>query len=136
MIELLNSENAQKYRTDFFDINSLLNELLNNPFGNVLLYINDNNILGYLYYSDIYERAEINNIEVRQSDRNKKIGTKLLEFLTNSVDKSISLEVRKNNFAAIKLYEKFDFKAKALRKGYYQGIDGILMVREKQKESE
>ena len=52
-------------------------------------------------------------------------------FFTDSVDKSITLEVREDNLYAIKLYEKFGFIKKAIRKGYYQGIDGILMEREK-----
>ena len=58
------------------------------------------------------------------------IGTELLKRLIEMTSKSISLEVRINNYSAIKLYKKFNFQEKALRKGYYQGIDGILMVRE------
>ena len=46
------------------------------------------------------------------------------------MEKSISLEVRENNYPAIRLYKKFNFSERAIRKGYYQGIDGILMVRE------
>ena len=87
-------------------------------------------IIAYLYYSEIYERVEINNIEVEEQYRNMGIGTELLKKLTELVQKSISLEVRINNYNAIKLYKKFNFQEKAIRKGYYQGIDGILMVRE------
>ena len=43
--------------------------------------------------------------------------------------KDISLEVRENNIPAISLYEKNGFEKKAIRKGYYKGIDGILMER-------
>ena len=35
-----------------------------NPFGYYLLEIENDKIIGFLYYSDIYERAEINQIEV------------------------------------------------------------------------
>ena len=47
------------------------------------------------------------------------------------VEKSITLEVKKDNIPAINLYKKFGFQEKAIRQGYYQGVDGILMEREK-----
>ena len=47
------------------------------------------------------------------------------------VDKNITLEVKIDNTPAIKLYKKFDFEEVALRKGYYNGVDGILMERKK-----
>lgn len=130
MIKELNIEEKGLNQNAFIDLEKLKKEIENNPFGKVLLYVKDNRIVAYLYYSEIYERVEINNIEVESRYQNQKIGTKLLDFLTKTVDKTISLEVRKNNYNAIKLYKKFNFQEKALRKGYYQGIDGILMVRE------
>lgn len=130
MIKELNIEEKGLNQNAFIDLEKLKKEIENNPFGKVLLYVKDNRIVAYLYYSEIYERVEINNIEVESRYQNQKIGTKLLEFLTKTVDKTISLEVRKNNYNAIKLYKKFNFQEKALRKGYYQSIDGILMVRE------
>ena len=130
MIKELNIEEKGLNQNAFIDLEKLKKEIENNPFGKVLLYVKDNRIVAYLYYSEIYERVEINKIEVESRYQNQKIGTKLLDFLTKTVDKTISLEVRKNNYNAIKLYKKFNFQEKALRKGYYQGIDGILMVRE------
>ena len=130
MIKELNIEEKGLNQNAFIDLEKLKKEIENNPFGKVLLYVKDNRIVAYLYYSEIYERVEINNIEVESRYQNQKIGTKLLDFLTKTVDKTISLEVRKNNYNAIKLYKKFNFQEKALRKGYYQGIDGILMVRQ------
>ena len=43
---------------------------------------------------------------------------------------NITLEVSTENQKAINLYEKFEFKKKAMREKYYQGIDGILMEKE------
>lgn len=127
MIETLNfSQN----NNSFVDLKELEKELSQNPFGKILVYKKNNRIIAYLYYSEIYERVEINNIEVEEQYRNMGIGTELLKKLTESVQKSISLEVRINNYNAIKLYKKFNFQEKAIRKGYYQGIDGILMIRE------
>lgn len=127
MIETLNSNQTSN---SFVDLKELEKELSQNPFGKILVYKKDNRIIAYLYYSEIYERIEINDIEVEEQYRNMGIGTELLNKLTEIVQKSISLEVRINNYNAIKLYKKFGFQEKAIRKGYYQGIDGVLMVRE------
>lgn len=104
-------------------------EIKINPFAKYLLYIESNEIIGYLYYSDIYDRVEINQIEVEEIHRNCGIGTKLLKKLIDSVQKDITLEVKIDNIPAIKLYKKFNFEEKAIRKGYYKGKDGILMER-------
>ena len=127
MIETLNSNQTSN---SFVDLKELEKELSQNPFGKILVYKKENRIIAYLYYSEIYERVEINDIEVEEQYRNMGIGTELLNKLTEIVQKSISLEVRINNYNAIKLYKKFGFQEKAIRKGYYQGNDGILMVRE------
>lgn len=130
MLIELSAEELLKEKASFIDLNELSKEIGKNPFGKVLVYKENNEIIAYLYYSEIYERIEINNIEVKSDSRNKGIGTKLLKKLTETVEKSISLEVRENNYPAIRLYKKFNFSERAIRKGYYQGIDGILMVRE------
>ena len=114
---------------DFLEEQGVKERLNKNPFGKYLVYI-DKEILGYIYYSDIYERVEINNFIVKEIHRNCGIGNKLLKFLTDTVDKTISLEVKIDNYNAIHLYEKYGFKKQAIRKNYYDGIDGILMVKE------
>lgn len=106
---------------------TIQDDLKNNPFGHYLLEIDNNKIIGYLYYSDIYERAEINQIEVEVSHRNCGKASDLLKKMIDIVEKSITLEVKIDNIPAINLYKKFGFEEKAIRKGYYQGIDGILM---------
>ena len=130
MLIELSAEKLLKEKASVIDLNELSKEIGKNPFGKVLVYKENDEIIAYLYYSEIYERIEINNIEVKSDSRNKGIGTKLLKKLTETVEKSISLEVRENNYPAIRLYKKFNFSERAIRKGYYQGIDGILMVRE------
>ena len=49
--------------------------------------------------------------------------------LIEKLQKNITLEVKQTNASAIHLYEKNGFKKVAIRKGYYNGIDGILMER-------
>ncbi len=103
----------------------------NSPFSKRLEYQKNEITMGYLDYSLIYDRIEIDNILVLEEYRNKKIGTKLLEYLimisTNNNLKNITLEVRKSNFIAIHLYEKMGFVKVAIRKYYYGNEDAILM---------
>ena len=106
-------------------------ELEVNPFARFIIETEDNKIIAYLYYSDIYDRAEINQIEVDVFHRNCGKASNLMEIMLEAVEKSITLEVKKDNLVAIHLYKKYGFKEKAIRKGYYHGVDGILMEREK-----
>ena len=99
-----------------------------NPFSHFVVYKKNKNIIGYLYYSLIYDRIEINQIEVLKSEQHKGIGTLLMDYLIKK-NMDITLDVKKDNVNAIKLYEKFNFKKVAIRKGYYNGVDGVLMER-------
>ena len=118
--ELNNSFISKKYMEE---------ELKNNPFGKVLILKENNEIIGYIYYSDIYERAEINQFEINSIHRNCGKGNILLKELINKLQKDITLEVKEDNIPAIKVYEKNGFVKTAIRKGYYNGVDGILMER-------
>ena len=130
MFKTITKDNINDLEYDnFLEEKEVKESLNNNPFGKYLIY-QDKEILGYIYYSDIYERVEINNFLVKEIHRNCGIGNILLKFLTETVDKTISLEVRLDNYNAIHLYEKYGFKKQAIRKNYYNGIDGILMVKE------
>ena len=108
-------------------------DLLNNPFSHYLLFIKEEKIVGFVNYYLMYDRIEIANFNVLDNYQNNHIGTKLLEYLINKYqDKviNISLEVKMDNLKAIHLYEKMGFIKKAIRKGYYNGVDGILLVKE------
>lgn len=122
----ITKDNVDEFPECFLNREIVKEELSHNPFGKYLLYIEEE-VLGYIYYSDIYERAEINKFEVREDKRNGKIGGKLLTKFTEIVEKSVTLEVKNNNDIAIHLYKKYGFVEKAVRKGYYQGVDAILM---------
>lgn len=132
MLILIENQNNIKNlpaRAGIIELDKIKKDIEINPFGRYLLEIEDNKIIAYLYYSDIYDRAEINQIEVDVFHRNCGKASKLLKKMIEVVDKSITLEVKKDNSVAIHVYKKFGFKEKAIRKGYYQGIDGILMER-------
>lgn len=105
-----------------------------NPFAKYIEYILDDNVIGTLAYSLIYDRMEIDNIEVDEAYRGNGIGTKLMCYLVSlAIEKrvvNITLEVRKSNTVAINLYKKFGFREVAIRKFYYGDEDGILMEKQ------
>lgn len=129
MITIINKNNMNFPNDNFLTKEEVLTELENNPYGNYLILIEEDKITGYIYYSDIYERAEINQFEVKTTHRNCGKGNELLKHLIEKLQKNITLEVKQTNASAIHLYEKNGFKKVAIRKGYYNGIDGILMER-------
>ena len=100
-----------------------------NPYAGYLVYIDDRIVIGYLYYSDIYDRIEINQINVLDKYRRNGHASELMKHLI-AKNKNISLEVKCDNIPAIKLYEKHGFKKVAIREGYYDGVDGHLMILE------
>lgn len=130
-VDKLDQLQALSRNQSLISIETMEHDLQVNPFGRYLLELENDKIIGYLYYSDIYDRAEINQVEVEVSHRNCGKATKLLQKMLELVEKSITLEVKKDNIPAINLYKKFGFQEKAIRQGYYQGVDGILMEREK-----
>lgn len=102
-----------------------------NPFLHRIEYIIDNTSVGYLEYSIMYDRMEIDNIFVLESYRHKNIASQMMEYVINIYEKkdldNITLEVRESNYIAINLYKKYGFKEVSIRKYYYGDEDGILM---------
>ena len=113
---------------------SVKEDIKNNQFTNYLTYLVNGEPVAFINYYIMYERAEIININVLEEYQNQKIASKLLEYMVNECIshnvKSITLEVKETNIKAIHLYEKSDFSKVAVRRKYYQGIDGILMEKE------
>ena len=117
-----------------------LGKLINSNFGkvnNIEEIINKKEIIGYyeneslvgiLIYNKNYEVLDLLYIVVEPIYRNKKIGSKLLEYLINSEKyERILLEVRCDNINAIKLYKKYKFKIINIRKNYYENNDAYVM---------
>lgn len=103
-----------------------------NPFQDVIVYKIDDEIVGFIIYSVIYERTEIDYIAVREDYRGKGVSKELLDYFLSSLDRceNVSLEVNCNNVRAINFYLKNGFKRVSVRKNYYDGSDGILMVKD------
>ena len=102
-----------------------------NPFGHRAEYYIDNKSVGFMEYSIIYDRMELDNIMVLEEYRGQGIGKKLMSYLVSEAilirALNITLEVRISNVVARELYKKFGFREVALRKYYYGDEDGILM---------
>ena len=131
------NDNLNKIEESFPQVlwkNCLKESLTNNQFTKYFTYEIDNQIVAFINYSIMYERAELIDIFVLESYRNKKIATKLLEYMIkNCIQEKVSditLEVKITNHSARNLYKKFGFEEVSLRKGYYDGVDGILMRKE------
>lgn len=125
--------NLESNFVNHFKDNKILDDFNNNIFSKYFIYEENNNIIGFINYYDLYDRFEISYIEVKEEYRNNHIGSKLMEYLIQLGNEksiiNITLEVNKENIAAIKLYEKYDFKNVAIREKYYNGVDGYLMER-------
>ena len=90
----------------------------------------EDDIIAFLTYSFMYDRAEIDYIYVDLKYRNNGIAQALFNEMINNIGNvSISLEVNINNKAAIEFYKKNGFKIVSKREKYYQDVDGYLMVR-------
>lgn len=105
-----------------------------NPYGQRLEFYLDDRVVGYLDYSLIYDRMEIDQFFVETTNRRQGIGRKLLSYLVAvAIDNhvvNITLEVRVSNEIARSLYKQFGFREVALRRFYYGDEDGILMEKQ------
>lgn len=93
-------------------------------------------ILGYGCYWIIYDEVHITNMAVHNKYRRKGIGEQLLRYMIEEARKMksrlLTLEVRSSNLKAQALYQKFGFKAVAIRKKYYSDPreDALVMLLE------
>lgn len=89
-------------------------------------------VQGFVDIKILYDEADLMHIAVSEDMRGQGIGAKLLAHAIEEAEgKAIALEVRKSNFKAINLYEKYDFLREGTRKNYYHGEDAVLMWRRK-----
>lgn len=105
-----------------------------NPFARRIEYVENDATLGYIDYSIIYDRIEIDDVFVCEGERKKGIGSKMMAHVVSIAISlrvvNMTLEVRVSNQEAINLYKKFGFREVALRKYYYGDEDGILMEKQ------
>jgi ribosomal-protein-alanine N-acetyltransferase len=93
-------------------------------------------IAGYVLFWLLPGTVDIHNIAVHQEFRRRGLGRRLLEHVIEEARKRssarVTLEVRKSNTAAQRLYESAGFQVNGVRQGYYSddGEDALLMALE------
>jgi ribosomal-protein-alanine N-acetyltransferase len=93
----------------------------------------DGRIVGYTIATQYVEVWHLLDLAIHEDYRRQYLATELLEHLfdISSRDKhrGYTLEVRKSNRGAIKMYESFGFICTGLRKSYYSdnGEDALIM---------
>lgn len=128
---------ADKLEQDFDEFwtpNILRQELenKNNLNSHYIVARQDKEIIGFAGITQIIDEVNIMNIVVKKDKRQLGIGSALLNEIINiSKDqkaKLITLEVNEHNLAAIKLYQKYEFKQVGLRKKYYNNTDNAILM--------
>ena len=109
----------------------MLEDNLSNSMSHFYVYLDKNEIIGYISIFFDGEQGEILNFCVNKGYQKKGIGTKILAYAMNILHskgaKSFILEVRESNIGAISLYEKFGFKRISVRKNYYSNNENAIV---------
>ncbi|MDR2426376.1 MAG: ribosomal protein S18-alanine N-acetyltransferase [Endomicrobium sp.] len=95
------------------------------------VYFEDGKIAGFCIYWTFSGETEILNIAVDPDFRRRSIAKSMLKYMENDVknekSRTIFLEVRHSNAAAINLYLGFGFEKIGIRKKYYIDEDAIVL---------
>lgn len=81
----------------------------------------------------VADQAHINNLAVRPELRRRGLGIQMLEAVMVEAQRlgagSLTLEVRRSNIAAQRLYQKAGFQEEGVRKSYYtQPVEDALIL--------
>ena len=111
---------------------------LANPDGYFCGAFEGDSLVGYGSLWAVLGQATINNIAVDPAYRKQGLGSRVLQamedYCVEHQMESITLEVRSQNLAARKLYEKHGFEQNGCRKGFYRDPpdDGVIMTKQLQ----
>ena len=106
-----------------------INSLLAQPFNHIIYATDELNqrLVGYCFYSHIFEDAEILKIGTCRDYQKQGIASQLLTAMAQMCQATgaerVLLEVREDNHAAIAFYQKHGFEQIAVRKNYYDNHD-------------
>jgi [ribosomal protein S18]-alanine N-acetyltransferase len=93
-------------------------------------------LVGYLVLSRYVDAWHVMNVAVAPESRRRGIASALLRRLLDQTkddaQRGYTLEVRVSNLGAISLYQRFGFRPKGLRRGYYTDNreDALIMWRD------
>ena len=99
-------------------------EMIANKDACYLVALQGEEVLGCCGLRNIVGEGEITNVVTKSSARRKGIAKQLLNAVlergTQMGVHAFTLEVRKSNMAAIRLYESFGFQMEGIRKNFYE----------------
>ena len=133
-VSLLESESSENPWTK-----NQLSASVSNPNNLCYALLVNSKIVGYIVAMLAVDSADILNVAVHKDFKRNGYGSSLISYLSQELYcrniKSIFLEVRRGNFAAISLYLSLGFEEISIRKNYYSknsnGLstkeDGIIM---------
>lgn len=116
--------------------NSFLNDINNNKCARYLVACIDDKIVGYCGIWIILDEGHVTNIAISKEYRNLGIGkalfSTLISYSAQLGVRYITLEVRKSNSIAQKIYSDLGFYRVSVRKRYYEDNheDAFIMVSE------
>jgi ribosomal-protein-alanine N-acetyltransferase len=108
-------------------------ELTQNIYAHYIVVRIDGVLVGYGGMWVILDEAHVTNVAVHPEYRRLGIGRRIMNELMDRARSRgaarMTLEVRRSNTGAQKLYEELGFVAKGIRKGYYADLkeDAIIM---------
>lgn len=112
---------------------AFIEEITKNSFAYYYAAMFEGKTIGYGGMWQVFDEGHITNIAIHPEFRKIGAGSSILEHMIGeSVKKGIqkmTLEVRKSNESALKLYQKYGFVNEGIRKSYYadNGEDAIIM---------
>ena len=132
MIRSLELKDIAEVNNLIGDKNYIINEYELNKIAKI--YLKDEKIIAFISYVISFERAELNYIFVDPFYREQHIASILMEDMIKDCSEkgvvTLDLEVNSLNEKAINLYQKYQFKIINIRKKYYNGNDGYIMLKE------
>ncbi|MEW6048447.1 MAG: ribosomal protein S18-alanine N-acetyltransferase [Bacillota bacterium] len=115
---------------------AFLSELLENDRAHYLVARMDGRAVGYVGIWLVADEGHITNVAVHPDYRSRGVGRRLMEAITDLARRRgarrLTLEVRKSNLRAQRLYESLGFRSVGVRRGYYRdnNEDAIIMWRD------
>ena len=110
----------------------MLNKVLSGKTNNrIWVYELNNMIIGFVIDLRYDNEANILNIAIGESFQSKGHGLRMVSNYLKSLppECTVLLEVKKNNYRALKIYSKLNFQKLYIRKAYYNdGADAINMI--------
>lgn len=133
MIKELDAQNVNDVIRLGLKLNPNFNKLynydsLNKEVNKTYIITTDDKLIGFIHIQDLVDEIDIIDIVIDDIYRRKGYGYKLIaDILDKYKDKTFILEVSSDNIAAINLYKKLGFEEINIRKGYYNGVDAMVM---------